>query len=187
MIVPVTLILLGFAALIPLTYAQSNGVSTSNLTGGNWTTYTNEVIGISFDYPSGWGIKEKQNRFDSVADVIISDDTNHSQFRISKSEGPFTSDVGDSTRYAEKHFDEEDELEIIESTDVKKYEIGGDKTATFLAKSDEEDSQYGIQFIYVIHKENLYLLAFRDLTSTFDTPASQSILNKFIQSFRFLS
>lgn len=40
---------------------------------GNWTNYTNDRVGISFDYPSKWELQEKENRFDTGPDLDISD------------------------------------------------------------------------------------------------------------------
>ena len=78
-------------------------------------------------------------------------------------------------------------MSVIEPTDVKKLMAGGERTGTFLVKYNVGVPQIGLQLTYVVHKGDLYLLSFQDSTSTFDSPETQSIVNKFIQSFRFLS
>ena len=63
-------------SLHPIIFAQSeeNTIENSNTNSNlvNWTTYTNDDIGVSFDYPAGWDVSEKENRFDvTAADVLV--------------------------------------------------------------------------------------------------------------------
>ena len=158
---------------------------------GNWTTYTSELFGISFDYPSGWNVSEKQDRFDDATDVSVS--KGYMKFGVSKTldrpaDNPLkSSDIGEITRGIEQVTEKDKEMSIVEPMDVKKYTVGAEKSGTFIVKFKVGVAQTGLQLTYVVHNGDLYLLSFQDSTSTFDSPETQSILNKLIQSFRFLS
>ena len=76
---------------------------------------------------------------------------------------------------------------IVEPASTYKYNIGGEKTGTFLTKTDNGISQYGTQTFNVKKNGDAYVLNFRDSTKTFDTSETQMIMNKILQSFKFLN
>ena len=197
---PITLVaFFAISSLNPESYAQSGDFAnnnTSSLTNqtlvgeNNWTTYNNEVLGISFDYPSGWEVKEKQNRFDSAPDVTVSN--NDTALIVAKvvdrpEDNPLkSSDAAVIARDIEDGVVKDDKMMVIEPTDVKKYKVGGEMTATFLAKFDNGIHQYGFQNLFIKHNGDEYLLKFQDPTPTFDSPETQNIMNRIFHSFKFL-
>ena len=173
-------------------YAQTNDTdannnsSNSNLVG--WKTYTSDSIGISFDYPSDWQVQEKENRFDTGADVSVSN--GDLKFWVVKLDRPADDPLTGLpafTRTLEQGLAQDKTNTIIEHTDVKKNKIGGESAGTLLVKTDDGISSYGIQLFAVIHAGDGYMLNFRDSTKTFDTPETEAIMNKILQSFKFLN
>ncbi|CAN5855217.1 hypothetical protein BH23THE1_BH23THE1_11880 [soil metagenome] len=37
----------------------------------NYTVYSGDRLGISFEYPSNWNVEEKINRFSKYSDVLV--------------------------------------------------------------------------------------------------------------------
>jgi hypothetical protein len=62
--------LISFGAVLYLSpghaFGQSDPETTEAVPRDNWTSYTNNEKGISFDYPSDWEVEEKQDRFDRL-------------------------------------------------------------------------------------------------------------------------
>ena len=168
--------------------AVSESLTTEAVPLDNWTTYMNNDI--SFDYPSDWEVEEKQNRFDTAADVSVSDGSakffvlklDNAKSKLFKSFG-----LADSVKALEEAAARDGSTNIIEETDVTKYKIGGERTGTFLSTKTDETDPYALQIFIVSHNGKTYSLGFRETTSTFDDPETQSILNKIVQSFKFLT
>ena len=164
-----------------------------NFTGStpsNWTTYESPALGLSFDYPSDWEVEEKQDRFDTAADVSVSDGS--AKFfivKIDNAKNKLIRSVGlaDSVKALEEAAGRDENTNIIEETDLTKYKLGGERTGTFLyTKTEELTDPYALQLFFVMHNGKTYSLGFRESTLTFDDPETQNILNKIIESFKFL-
>jgi hypothetical protein len=191
--VPIILILAAFTLPIPLSYAQSNDVnmSTSNLTTGNWTSYTNSTLGISFDYPFDWEVTEKQGRFEKGPDVIVTD--GQIAFKIIKIDESINDIfqrhwLTETVKQFENQYQNDEGTRIIESTDMKKYKIDGERTGTFLYMANNEDGTSMAQENFLTqHRDRVYFLIFGDSTLTFDSPETQSIMQKIIKSFKFIT
>ena len=76
--------------LITLTYYEysnvygslaSNNSTEKNL---NYTIYSDDWLGISFEYPSDWNVEEKINRFSKYSDVQVHNGSN--SFKVMKSQ-----------------------------------------------------------------------------------------------------
>lgn len=196
-----TSLIVGFFVLThsPSSYAQlelenKGNLSTINQTGigENWTAYNSAVYGISFDYPSGWNLKEKENRFDSSADVAVHN--NDIRFSASKVidrpiDNPLKlSGLLESTRTIEDGVIQGGKDTSVEPTNVKKYKVGGERTGTFVTKHDDGISPpTGIQTFIIFHKGDGYMLIFRAPVQTFDSPETQSLMSRIIQSFEFVN
>ena len=187
------------SSAIPFSYAQldepvsaaENSTSESFAT-GNWTTFTSDVFGISFDYPSTWNVEEKGNRFDAGADVAVSNgDIRFSAFKVldRPEDNPLkTSALAFNTRMIQDGVEKGGQDTIIEATDVKKYKIGGERAGTFVTKHDDGTfPPSGVQTFFVTHNGDGYMIIFRAPTETFDTPETQVTMNKMIKSFKFLN
>ena len=135
----------------------------------------------------------QKSKIDSMTPTDVSVSKGYMKFGVSKTldrpaDNPLkSSDIGEITRGIEQVTEKDKEMSIVEPMDVKKYTVGAEKSGTFIVKFKVGVAQTGLQLTYVVHNGDLYLLSFQDSTSTFDSPETQSILNKLIQSFRFLS
>jgi len=156
---------------------------------GNWTKYNDDKLGIAFQYPSGWNIEEKQNASDSRKNVTVS--SGNIKFVVLKAinmpkDDPLkSSDIARSTRILKNAAGAENAT-IVKETDTKKYRIGGERTATFITRINDNVSAFKLQDFFVIHDGDGYLLAFRAPVEIFDEPDSQKILNKIMRTFKFL-
>ena len=169
-----------------------NESSASSSSSTEWITYKNEKIGFAFDYPTGWDLEEKQNRFETTTmDAAVSN--GETRFEIVKALDrsdnnplkPFT--MQRDTEKLEESIGKLPGNTVIEHADTSKYEIGGERTGSFLVASSDGASQQAIQTFFVVHDGDGYMLNFRDSTETFDSPETQNTLNKILTSFKFLN
>jgi hypothetical protein len=75
---------------------------------------------------------------------------------------------------------------IIEGTDMTKYRIDGKRTGTFLAKSDGELLDVAQQLFVVEDKGKGYIFGFEDSTLTFDDTETEEIMNRILESIKFV-
>jgi len=156
-----------------------------------WKTYKNELVGVSFDYPSGWDLSEKENRFDvTAADAMIVGDDAKFAIKVINRPGdtPLKSyALLSSTKRLEDAMAQSQGTTIIEHTDTKKYKIGGEKTGTFLTRVDNGGLASGMQHFIIFHNGDGYMLSFLAPADSFDSSETQDTMNKIIQSFKFLN
>ena len=174
---------------------QNSSINESNTppsNAGEWTIYKNEKIGFSFEYPNDWDLEEKQNRFETTtADAAVSNGV--TKFAVLKAidrsdSNPLKpSTIQDDTEKLEQSIARLPGNTIIEHADTKKYDIGGEKTGTFLVTSSDGASQTAIQSFFVVHDGDGWMLNFMDSTETFDSTETQDTLNRILVSFKFLS
>lgn len=71
--------------LIILTYYEYGNVYGSLVSDNstennlNYIIYSDNRLGISFEYPSNWNVEGKINRFSKYSDVLVYNGTNHSK------------------------------------------------------------------------------------------------------------
>jgi hypothetical protein len=179
---------IGFFLLFPLISVGSGTLKvdenlTNSTTPTNWTAYENRVLGISFNYPSDWEIEEKKNRFDTAADVSVTDGS--ITFLVIKLDNPKSEllqslDLSDATKALEGAAGEAEGKRIIEETDVTKYQVDGERTGTFLYASNEELTDDAVQIFLVLHNGKGYNLAFTSdvFGISFDYPSTWNAAEK---------
>lgn len=171
-----------------ISYCQDGNQTSPSI--GTWKTHNNELVGFSFDYPSNWNVEEKENRFDSTAaDAAVTGDG--IRFSVRKAidrpeDNPLrSSGLLATTKLIEQGASQSGNI-IIEQADVKKYKIGGERAGSFLAKIDDGISTpRGMQTFMVFHDGDAYMMNFQAPTERFDSPETQNIMNKILQSFIF--
>lgn len=163
----------------------------------NYFPYSNQQLGISFEYPSNWDVEEKTNRFsDAPADVEVHNGLNSFKYQLDRT------DVGESdfidlelmADMAQKSLTKTQETNLVKGVDMDKYQIDGKDTATFLIKTERSfgensysNSDYATQ-VFVIDNENRFdLIMYQNTVTDFDTPKSQEILNHMLNSFQFIN
>ena len=163
----------------------------------NYLPYSNQQLGISFEYPSNWNVEEKTNRFsDAPADVEVHDGLNSFKYQLDRT------DVGESdfidlelmADMAQNSLTRTTETSLVEGVDMDKYRIDGKDTATFLIKTERSfgensyfNSDYATQ-VFVIDNGNRFdLIMYQNTVTDFDTPQSQEILNHMLNSFQFIN
>lgn len=157
--------------------------------------YSNQQLGISFEYPSDWNVQEKTNRFsDAPADVEAYSGLNSFKYQQDRT------DVGESdlidlelmADMAQNSLTSTPGTSLVESVDINKYRIDEKDTATFLIKTEgsfEENSNLNIDYatqVFVIDNDNRFdVIMYQNIVADFDTSESQEKLNHIIDSFRF--
>ncbi len=168
---------------------DDNNNPTPTINGLIWKTYTNDKLGISFEYPSDWILEEKANRFYNLPDVTVYSGLNSFSFLDHKKS------IDDMLSYmsfdavaieGSSIFAQGEGKNIIEEVNTSKYKIDGKDTATFLYTFDN-DLGYKIadQTFFVNINNMIYMLSYQNAVSDFDTPKSQEIMNHIINSFHF--
>ena len=153
----------------------------------NYIPYSNSNLGISFEYPSTWSLDEKENRFDTGADVTVGDGLH--LFSLIRFDDDFNkqgvdllglSGVAEQTKPADHR--------MIGQVEENKYIVDGEDSASYVSVNDNSivNSNAAMETIMVLHDETVFLMRYQDMQDKFDTPESQQIINHIMDSFRFI-
>ncbi len=180
--------------LITLTFSEygnvygsvaSNNSTENNL---NYTIYSDDRLGISFEYPSDWNVEEKINRFSKYSDVLVYNGNN--SFKIMKSQS------NSDTVMAEKLGGLKEVVEIILPPEERvvgeieenRYTIDGSDTVSVLTAMEGLTNipDKGFERILLIHDDVLYILTYQNTVNEFDSKQSQETIARILSSFRFI-
>ena len=153
----------------------------------NYTIYSDDRLGISFEYPSDWNVEEKINRFSKYSDVLVYNDNN--SFKIMKSQS------NSDTVMAEKLGGLKEVVEIILPPEERvvgeieenRYTIDGSDTVSVLTAMEGLTNipDKGLERILLIHNDVLYILTYQNTVGEFDSKQSQETIQHILSSFRF--
>lgn len=171
----------------PLSSSTNSSLSES-VSDLNYTTYNDNRMGVSFEYPSSWTLNERINRFIDVSTVEVYNGLN--SFKVIKSQSSSDTELVDRLGGLEDTLEiiiPKDER-IIEQINENKYTIDGEDTASIVTAIDGTSniSDLGVERIVVIHDNVLYTLAYQDTTDRFDSNESQQTFNHMLSSFIFV-
>jgi PsbP-like protein len=180
--------------LITLTYYEYGNVhgslASNNFTGNNlnYTSYSDDRLGISFEYPSDWNVEEKINRFSKYSDVLVYNGSN--SFKIMKSQS------NSDTVMAEKLGGLKEvvgiilppEERIVGEIEENRYAVDGADTVSVLTAMEGLTNvpDKGLERILLIHDDVLYILTYQNTVDKFDSKQSQEIIGHILSSFRFI-
>ena len=163
----------------------SNNSTENNL---NYTIYSDDRLGISFEYPSDWNVEEKINRFSKYSDVLVYNGNN--SFKIMKSQS------NSDTVMAEKLGGLKEVVEIILPPEERvvgeieenRYTIDGSDTVSVLTALEGLTNipDKGLERILLIHDDVLYILTYQNTVVEFDSEQSQETIQHILSSFRFI-
>jgi len=163
----------------------SNNSTENNL---NYTIYSDDRLGISFEYPSDWNVEEKINRFSKYSDVLVYNGNN--SFKIMKSQS------NSDTVMAEKLGGLKEVVEIILPPEERvvveieenRYAIDGSDTVSVLTAMEGLTNipDKGLERILLIHDDVLYILTYQNTVVEFDSKQSQETIQHILSSFRFI-
>ena len=166
----------------------SNNSTQNNL---NYTMYSNDRLGISFEYPSDWNVEEKVNRFSKYSDVQVHNDSNSSSsFKVMKSQS------SSDTEMAEKLGGLKEvvgiilppEERIVGAIEENMYTIDGTDTVSVLTAMEGLTNvpDKGLERILLIHNDILYILTYQNTVDQFDSKQSQETIGHILASFKFI-
>ncbi len=154
----------------------------------NYTIYSDDRLGISFEYPSDWNVEEKINRFSKYSDVLVYNGNN--SFKIMKSQS------NSDTVMAEKLGGLKEVVEIILPPEERvvgeieenKHTIDGSDTVSVLTAMEGLTNipDKGLERILLIHDDVLYILTYQNTVNEFDSKQSQETIGRILSSFRFI-
>jgi hypothetical protein len=163
----------------------SNNSTQNNL---NYTIYSNDRLGISFEYPSDWNVEEKINRFSKYSDVQVHNGS--SSFKVMKSQS------NSDTEMAEKLGGLKEvvgiilppEERIVGEIEENMYAIDGTDTVSVLTAMEGLTNvpDKGLERILLIHNNVLYILTYQNTVDQFDSNQSQETIGHILTSFRFI-
>ena len=163
-----------------------------------YNIYTNDTLGISFEYPFNWTLTEKQYLFDiEEPDVQASEFKFPSVYRlfnyINSSEEADQNlklglDLEDITKaYKDQLIIKYERVNVTESPVLQEYIIGNYPVGTFILDTYDEimGSPVTQQIFLVERNDEINILEYVTLKEDFGSKQSQEILNHIINSFRF--
>ena len=163
----------------------SNNSTENNL---NYTIYSDDRLGISFEYPSDWNVEEKINRFSKYSDVLVYNGNN--SFKIMKSQS------NSDTVMAEKLGGLKEvvgiilppEERVVGEIEENRYAIDGSDTVSVLTAMEGLTNipDKGLERILLIHDDVLYILTYQNTVDEFDSKQSQETIRHILSSFRFI-
>lgn len=179
----------------PNTLKTSSEVENSSET-INYLPYSNDQLGISFEYPSDWNVEEKTNRFsDAPADVEVYDGLNSFKYQQDKRNmGEFDSlDLELMAQMTLNSLTSVSGTSLVEGISMDKYQVDGKDTATFLIKTESSTGQnsfsnpdYATQVFIIDNNNGFDIIMYQNSLTEFDSPESQEILSQMLDSFQFL-
>ena len=163
----------------------SNNSTQNNL---NYTIYSNDRLGISFEYPFDWNVEEKINRFSKYSDVQVHNGS--SSFKVMKSQS------SSDTEMAEKLGGLKEvvgiilppEERVVGAIEENMYAIDGTDTVSVLTAMEGLTNvpDKGLERILLIHNDVLYILTYQNTVDQFDSKQSQETIGHILTSFRFI-
>ena len=180
--------------LITLTYYEygnvygslaSNNSTENNL---NYTIYSDDRLGISFEYPSDWNVEEKINRFSKYSDVLVYNGSN--SFKIMKSQSNsdavMAEKLGGLKEVVEIILPPEER--VVGDIEENRYAIDGSDTVSVLTAMEGLTNipDKGLERILLIHDDVLYILTYQNTVDEFDLNQSQEIIQHILSSFKFI-
>lgn len=163
-----------------------------------YNIYSNNIFGVSFEYPSNWTLTEKQYLFDvGEPDVQVSKFKFPSIYRlfnyINSSEEADQNlklglDIEEITKvYKDQLISEYERANVTGSPVLQEYIIGNYPVGTFILDTNDEilGSQVTQQIFLVERNDEINILEYVTLKEDFESKESQEILNHIINSFRF--
>ncbi|WP_458745798.1 PsbP-related protein [Candidatus Nitrosocosmicus sp. T] len=163
----------------------SNNSTQNNL---NYTIYSNDRLGISFEYPSDWNVEEKINRFSKYSDVQVHNGS--SSFKVMKSQS------SSDTEMAEKIGGLKEvvgiilppEERVVGAIEENMYAIDGTDTVSVLTAMESLTNvpDQGLERILLIQNDVLYILTYQNTVDQFDSKQSQETIGHILASFRFI-
>lgn len=166
------------------TFALTNIISSPQES--NYTLYTSDKLGVSFEYPKNWNISEDINRFSTYSSIKISNGSNY--FKVVKSQ------TDSDTKLIKKLGGLKEAVDIIlpsgekviGTIDQNKYSIDNAGTVSVLTEKIEPGStDQGTERIFIIHDDVFYILSYGETVDKFDSKNSQDKFNHIIESFKF--
>ena len=180
--------------LITLTYYEYSNVYGSLVSTNsteknlNYTIYSDDRLGISFEYPSNWNVEEKINRFSKYSDVLVYNGTN--SFKIMKSQS------NSDTVMAEKLGGLKEvvgiilppEERVVGEIEENRYAIDDTDTVAVLTAIEGLTNipDKGLERILLIHNDVLYILTYQNTVDQFDSKQSQETIEHILSSFKFI-
>ena len=181
--------------LVTVTYDQFKSVHASVLSNitheiqSNYTKYSDTRLGVGFEYPSGWQLNDKINRFAKNSDVTVYNNSN--SFSIMKSQSNSDTILVDKLGGPREIVDIilPSEERIIGQIEENKYMIDGIEAVSVLTALEgiENVPDKGFERFLLVNDGNLYIFTYQDTVEKFDTKESQDTLNHIINSIRFLN
>jgi hypothetical protein len=180
--------------LITLTYYEygnvygslaSNNSTENNL---NYTIYSDDRLGISFEYPSDWNVEEKINRFSKYSDVLVYNGNN--SFKIMKSQSNsdavMAEKLGGLKEVVEIILPPEER--VVGDIEENRYAIDSSDTVSVLTAMEGLTNipDKGLERILLIHDDILYILTYQNTVDEFDSKQSQETIRHILSSFRFI-
>ncbi len=166
------------------------GSDTGTLTPqGQWKTHSDRTLGIEFQYPPNWEVKEKTNRFETGPDLTVEEMSGFDSFGVTTVDD-LSSDLVDAEFFAsvgQNRLTEGEDNRLIEGVE-EHTPIGGEEAYSFTyTQGSELDFLEAVQeAITVIHDDRGYIFAFTGTTSTFDDPENVEIRERVLGSLQFL-
>jgi PsbP-like protein len=169
-----------------------------------WAVYANDKFGFSVEYPLSWIISEKENRFESGADLTIESPEigtpDYGQFTFVGPTPSPTNNIIVLTNLGIKEtigaYDIDYERRLIEDANMTKYEIDGEKAGAFTYVMDSTEFIDGetittpvtaIEFVTTIHDGKSYFFSFLAGTGNFDNPTLTQIREHMFGSIKWLN
>jgi hypothetical protein len=181
---------------------QTNLTTSSSLL--QWAVYTNDEFGFSVEYPQSWVIEERENRFENTVDVgIIAPDDfdpNWGRFNLLYSSPSSTSNIRVLTNLLIDSivgsYDTDYDKRLIESANITKYQIGGERAGAFTYVLDSRDYSSGetittpvhaVEAVGTIHDGKEYVFSFVASPESFDNTTLTNIRQRMFNSIKWLN
>jgi hypothetical protein len=154
----------------------------------NYTMYSDERLGVSFEYPSTWDLNDNINRFAKSSEVTVYNGSN--SFTVMKSQSSSDATLAEKLGGPKEVVDIILPVEerIVGQIEEDKYTIDGIDTASVLTALEGITGvpDIGLERFLLINKDTLYIFTYKDTVEKFDSKESQDTLRHILDTIKFL-
>lgn len=179
--VTITYIQHQYAFASPLLYNTTEMLS-------NYTMYSDERLGVSFEYPSTWDLSDNINRFAKSSEVTVYNGSN--SFTVMKSQSNSDATLAEKLGGPKEVVDIilPAEERIVGQIEEDKYTIDGIDTVSVLTALEGITGvpDIGLERFLLIYKDTLYIFTYQDTVEKFDSKESQDTLSHMLGTIKFL-
>ena len=156
----------------------SNAYGQNSIT-SKWKTFSEPDGRFTVNYPIGWNIEPRENRFDTKdVEFSILHEGNSVHLVIVTTETPDGINVEDGENIITQRTSTRDNFRLIDSWECEKYSISNEKACSLVFTTGMSPFEFAEMAVYAFHDSTGYTIIYKTIPDLFDTylPIAEQII-----------